>query len=42
MPHLNNFILRKDEGDLKSFETNFETLFYKYLSKSDTCQLESA
>ena len=37
-----NFHLRNDKGDLKGFQTNFETLLYKYLSQSDTCQLESA
>ena len=37
-----HFHLRNDKGDLKGFQTNFETLFYKYLSQSDTCQLESA
>ena len=34
--------MRKDKSDLKDFQTNFETLLYKYLSQSDTCQLESA
>ena len=30
------------KGDLKGFQTNFETLVYEYLSQSDTCQLDSA
>ena len=31
-----------DKSDLKGFQTNFETFFYKYQSQSDTCQSESA
>ena len=27
-------------GNLNGFQANFETFFYKYLSRSDTCQLE--
>ena len=37
-----HFHLRENKSDLKGFQTNFETLFYKYLSQSDTSQLESA
>ena len=36
------FHFRNDKDDLKGFQINFETLFYKCLSQSDTCQLESA
>ena len=34
--------MRNDKSDLKGFQRNFETLLYKYLSQSDTCQLKSA
>ena len=37
-----HFHLRNDKSDLKGSQTNFETLLYKYLSQSDTFQLESA
>ena len=31
-----------EEGDLKCFQTNFDTDFNKYLSQSDTCQSDGA